>query len=172
MSEFLGKIYAADQLINWFGHWPNFHDAEVMWIKLERGIELLQGNVRIEFLVHAWEWISLRKNINHSELGVQNRCLVHFAFENCANILLEDFNQQNQLSAIRFTVEKQTLQKNKIAPTNAVVYIQENQQYFADEILTVEFVSEFGLSGGFNCYTGKIVSITACKDNGIPLVPT
>lgn len=59
MSDHIQRIIAADQLVDWFGYWPSFHDSEVLWIKLERGHQRLQGDVTVEFLVHTWELITV-----------------------------------------------------------------------------------------------------------------
>jgi hypothetical protein len=31
------QIEGADEVVNWFGYWPTFHDAEVLSIILDRG---------------------------------------------------------------------------------------------------------------------------------------
>ncbi len=164
MNDYPQRIKSADQLIKWFGYWPSFHDAEIMWIKLERGYERLQGDVQVEFLVNAWELVSEK-----GKLESQKHCLVHFRFENCADIKIDNFNQQNQLSTIDFVVSKQVLPQQKIVPTNAVVEIKDHNQFVADEILTVKFISEFGIEGGFKCSSGEIVNIIACDDDGTPI---
>jgi hypothetical protein len=163
MSDCPPRIVAADQLVSWFGYWPSFHDAEILWIKLKRGYKKLQGDVEVEFLVHTWELVSV-----DNQLRSEKHCLIHFAFQHCAAIRLEGFNQQNQLSTIEFILEKQILPTSKVVPSNAVVQIKDHNQVMAEEVLVVNFVSEFGLSGGFKCYQGEVVSIRACNNDGMP----
>ena len=32
----VAQVPGADKLVNWFGHWPSFHDAEVINLELNR----------------------------------------------------------------------------------------------------------------------------------------
>ncbi|HXD10965.1 MAG TPA: hypothetical protein VN653_12950 [Anaerolineales bacterium] len=93
---------------------------------------------------------------------------VHFVFKNCADIRLEGFNQQNQLSTIEFSVQKQVLPATNVVPTDAVVKIKDHNQFVAEAILAVNFVTEFGVDGGFKCSLGEVASIRACNEDGIP----
>jgi hypothetical protein len=42
------EIPGASEMVAWFGHWPTFHDAEVLSISLNRS-----GESHVE--IHAWE---------------------------------------------------------------------------------------------------------------------
>jgi len=164
IGDYPQQVIAADQLFNWFGYWPSFHDAEIIWIKLEREREILHGDVTIEFLVNTWELVK-----ENEQLKMNKCCLVHFAFKNCFDIKLDGFNHQNQLSTLGFLTKKQTLSKPELVLENAVVSTIDHQQNNSDKILKVVFIPEFGLDGGFKCYSGEILNITACDENGIAL---
>lgn len=164
-KDFFDYIVGTEKIIKWFGYWPSFHDAEVLWIKLDRGNERMQGDTRIEFVVHAWEI-----NFNVPEgMPFPKQCLVHFIFRNCANIHLTDFNQQNQLYTIEISVEQQPPVINNIVSVNAVVKILDHEQSLPEKVLKIVFDSAFGLEGEFFCSSGEIASIIACDEDGVPL---
>lgn len=44
-------ISGAQELFDWFGYWPDFHDAEVLKFHIELGVES-------SLLLHTWEMTS------------------------------------------------------------------------------------------------------------------
>jgi hypothetical protein len=44
----LKAVEGAESLYKWFGYWPNFHDAEVMSLHLNRGAPS-------SLVIHTWE---------------------------------------------------------------------------------------------------------------------
>src|SRR4051794_31467997 len=85
-------IPGADRLIERFGSWPSFHDAEVLRVMLDRrGDHPPTG----EMLVHAWR---MTDQVDDRGYYVRNtHTLVRFAFEGIASIELSEFNHQNVL---------------------------------------------------------------------------
>src|SRR4051812_24338473 len=37
MAEGVPKIAGVDAVVSWFGHWPSFHDAEILSVHINRG---------------------------------------------------------------------------------------------------------------------------------------
>ncbi len=158
MTEFADLIAGSDHLIDWFGYWPSFHDAEIHWIKLERSQFVQAGSISMELLIDTFEITSHTKP--NGFLKLAKRSLVHLRFEGCAGINLQGFNQQNQLSCIKFTVEWQRVPEDKTWPIDAVHFIENGQTQAADRFLRVSLFTEFGLDGEFKCHRGYVVSIT------------
>ena len=83
------QIPGWSALIEWFGHEPNFHDAEVISIDLRREPE--PSVVR----VHAW-----RTNADLDKNGCFRRdkqAIVTFTLEGITALELSDWNRQNVL---------------------------------------------------------------------------
>ena len=83
--EIIG-IQGATELHNWFGYWPDFHDAEIISLHLNR-----RGNSSM--CVHTWEMTS---EVDQNGYFVQRKHLVvEFILENISGLNLDDFNHQN-----------------------------------------------------------------------------
>jgi hypothetical protein len=98
------EIPGADELIRWFGYWPNFHDSEVISIELTRSHG---SRVRI----HAFERTSDMDPRGYYVLT--KHAIVTFSLEGfpldregITNTRIDFFNHQNVLSGAR--IEKTT----------------------------------------------------------------
>jgi len=88
VADALKSIPGAAELTSWFGHWPSFHDAEIINLTLNRtGISILK--------IHTWEMTNETDGSGHFVLG--KHVLVTFQFEEIISLDLADFNQQNVL---------------------------------------------------------------------------
>jgi hypothetical protein len=86
VEEFLESVPGAGDLFAWFGYWPNFHDAEIISLALNRsGASTLR--------IHTWETTSRVDERGYYVLDKH----VHVAFqmEDIRSLSLSDFNQQN-----------------------------------------------------------------------------
>ena len=100
MSE-IPDIPGAAAVVAWFGHWPTFHDAEVLSILLDRS-----GESRIA--MHVFEKTS---DVDSSGRYIlTNHAAVTFCLEGfpqdqqgITNIRIEFFNHQNVLSGATVT---------------------------------------------------------------------
>jgi hypothetical protein len=81
------RIEGAEKLIGVFGYWHSFHDAEVLWMRLDRR-PTCDGcyGPSLETLIHASD--------------LRNHALVHFRFHDVKGITLDGFNQQNMLHGL------------------------------------------------------------------------
>ena len=96
MSE-TSEIPGADQLIAWFGHWPTFHDAEVLSITLDRS----RGS---QVVLHAFERTSELDARGYYVLA--KHAVVTFSLEGfpldeegVTNTQINYFNHQNVLGS-------------------------------------------------------------------------
>jgi hypothetical protein len=142
------RIEGAQKLIAVFGYWPSFHDAEVLWLRMDRRPvrEDVYGPT-LEMMVHTFEITS--------EVGpdgayvLRHHVLVHLRFQFVNLMKLKDFNHQNDLYGIHFKD------------------IRANQWELADFEITLE--GDWGLDGSFLCKAVEVVDVTPCDKTGEPL---
>jgi hypothetical protein len=95
----MAEIYGADLVTGIFGHWPSFHDAEVVRIVLERTAQYEAGPLLLAD-VHTFETTS---DIDVDGFYVRrNHTLVSLRFDGVQDLELNNFNSQNALSGIVF----------------------------------------------------------------------
>ena len=144
----IGHIAGADQLVAVFGRWPSFHDAEVVWVRLDRGTPG-DGVPSLEALVHTSEMTS--------EVGaggyyvLRHHVLVHLRFGAVTEARLDGFNEQNVLTALNLT------DRGEGQP--------ESSRF------EVSFDPAFGLGASFQCDAIEVVSVAPCGSDGQPLPP-
>jgi len=143
------QIEGAEKLITVFGYWPSFHDAEVLWLRMDR--RAVREDVylpTLEMMVHAFEMTS--------EIGpegayvLRHHVLVHLRFHMVDHVKLADFNHQNALYGLYFND------------------IRASQLEQADFEITLE--GAWGLDGSFICKAVEVVDVTPCDKGGEPLV--
>jgi hypothetical protein len=85
------EIPGAAELHDWFGYWPDFHDAEIISLHLNRkGISSLR--------VHAWDTTKEVDEKGHYVMA--KHIVVEFIFENVSELALNGFSQQNVISGL------------------------------------------------------------------------
>jgi|SRR5690242_8940989 Immunity protein 50 len=91
----LQEIPGATELHDWFGHWPTFHDAEVISLHLNR-----QGTSALR--VHTWE--TTNQVDTEGCYILTKHVVVEFLVDSVSNCVLGAFNHQNVISGL--AVEK------------------------------------------------------------------
>jgi hypothetical protein len=89
------EIPSLQKLMDWFGHWPSFHDSEVVSITLSR------GNVS-SLVVHAFATTGKTSSTGH--YVTEKHVLVHFLLGEVTDTAVLGFNHQNVLSDL--SIEK------------------------------------------------------------------
>ena len=93
MDELIRSVPGAQQLFNWFGCWPSFHDAEVLSIELNR-----TGASKIR--VHNFE---VSDEVDPKGFNLcRKHCVVTFVLEDLSTVELAHFNHQNALLRLAF----------------------------------------------------------------------
>ncbi len=143
------RIEGAQKLVGLFGYWPSFHDAEVLWLKVDRKPvrEGIYGPT-LELLVHTFE-ITSEVGSNGAYV-LQHHVLVLFRFHGVDQWKMEDFNHQNALMGISFKD------------------ITASQLELLD--FEISLCGAFGLDGSFLCKVVEVVEVTPCDANGEPLL--
>jgi len=77
----LDSIAGAQELYDWFGYWPGFHDAEVRKLRLSIGEPSY-------LVVHAWEMTNKVNEQGFYELT--KHVVVEFALEGVSNVNIGD----------------------------------------------------------------------------------
>ena len=90
----LASIAGAQELYDWFGYWPDFHDAEVLKLHLDR-------SGASSLVVHTWETTG---RVNAQGFYDQARhVVVEFVLDAVSGLNLEDFNHQNVIADLGVT---------------------------------------------------------------------
>jgi len=138
-------VDGANLLAERFGHWPSFHDAEVLWIRLDRRNGLQLQGPTLEMLVHVFQVTSEVTEDGYYRL--KNHSLVHFRFEHVTELQIDGFNHQNAIFGLAIVDETGTGWENK---------------YFK---VTID--SSYGVGGSFHCVRPEILSVSPCDADGI-----
>ena len=122
------QIPGADDLIKVFGHWPSFHDAEVVRFLLERA-EPFGAGPNVVADVHVFE---MTDQVGADGAYVlRHHTLVSFRFAGADQVVLEEFNNQNVLWDL------------------AITDIRDRQ--LQDLKYEITFASSFGMGARFLC---------------------
>jgi Immunity protein 50 len=146
--EGVDNINGAEQLVAIFGYWPSFHDAEMLWLTLDRQSrgEGCYGPT-LDALVHAFEMTSEVDRDGYYVL--RNHVLVHLRFSEVVELQIAGFNHQNALMGLALTdVSDRQMERVK---------------------WEVRFDSAFGVDASFQCYNLEVVSVVPCDKTGKPV---
>jgi hypothetical protein len=96
MEDWIQLVPGAQQLFDWFGYWPSFHDAEVLSIELNRtGVSKVR--------VHTFQSTS---EVDSKGFYVCDKhCIVTFVVDDITEVELTQFNHQNVLSDLEFGLD-------------------------------------------------------------------
>jgi len=82
----LQTIEGAQELHDWFGHWPSFHDAEIVSLNLSRASPL-------SLVIHTWETTDKLDEGNYYILT--KHVVVEFVLTDVSELELSGFSNQN-----------------------------------------------------------------------------
>jgi hypothetical protein len=145
--EFINRIVGSDKLIAVFGYWPTFHDAEVIWLRLDRRSSDAGSGPTLEALVHTFEMTSDVGPDGYYVL--RNHVQVHFRFSEVIELRLEGFNYQNVLLGLGVS-DLRELGMERVR-------------------FDVRLDSSFGVEALFQCRAIEIVDVVQCDKRGEPL---
>lgn len=139
----------AEKLIERFGRWPSFHDAEVLHVEMGRGPPHAPDSTSLLITVHVWEMATEYSDTIHYEFVHKNDTVVAFRFQDIAELALDGFNLQNVIDDL------------------VVVSDGASEKY----PVKVEIESIFGLGGSFRCVRAEVVSVHALPAEAQQRVP-
>jgi Immunity protein 50 len=126
------EIVNAEALIERFGGWPSFHDAEVYAVRLDSG-QRTDGIVRLQMDIHVF---AVDGQLPDGRLNFVAHTLVTLEFMGVEAVQLDGFGGQNVLDDL--VIEEVTLA--------------------AGRQLQVTLPANNGLTGVFRCDTALVVS--------------
>jgi len=142
-------INNAEKLIERFGRWPSFHDAEILHVEMGRGPPHAPDLTSLLITVHIWETATEYSDAIHYEFVHKNDTVVTFRFLDIAELALDGFNLQNVIDDL-VVVSDGVSNKNP---------------------LKVQIESIYGLGGSFRCARAEVVSVHALPADAQQRVP-
>ena len=127
----------AAKLIERFGAWPSFHDAEVLRVEMGRGPPHAPDTTSLLITVHVWETATEYSDTIHYEFVHKNDSVIVFRFQDIVELALDGFNLQNVIDDL------------------VVVSDGASEKY----PVKVGIESIFGLGGSFRCARAEVVSV-------------
>jgi hypothetical protein len=144
-------IESSQKLIEIFGYWPSFHDAEVIDLHLWRGdVEPEAGRYVFPVLtvkLHVWE---ITSEVNKEGFFV-SRChtLSTLQFHNVDEFRMEGFNHQNAILGLSI--------------------VKQERAQGPSPVFAVQFDAAFGMGASFFCSRIEVVDAIPCSPDGIPV---
>lgn len=129
------EVMNQEALVERFGEWPSFHDAEIYGLRLDSG-QRRDGVVRLELDIHLF---SAGERSSSGRVTWVDHTLVTLEFEDVEALQIEDFNHQNVLF---------DLVLDEIREGGALR-------------IEVTLSSSRGLSGGFSCRSIAVLDAVA-----------
>lgn len=131
-------VQGAEKLTELFGHWPSFHDAEVISLVLDRSGDDNGFGPSLVATIRAFDITD--EVLPSGFLKLTHECVTVIAFREIVQLQLTDFNGQNVLSGLH------------------IVDIRDRQlerQHFE-----VSFSGVYGLDARFQCRAVEVLSVT------------
>ncbi len=98
------EIKNSEIVINHFGYWPSFHDAEIISIKFERNPD--KGNSSVHMRVYAFE---MTDKLIGRYFNLIKHCVIDIEFIDISNNEMDGFNHQNAIQGLDFGREGEFL---------------------------------------------------------------
>lgn len=99
------KIKNANKIIDFFGKWPSFHDAEMVEVRLNRNGPILE--------ITLYVFSTLAEVDKNGHYKLDRSCFVVMRFSSVEQLELMDFNEQNVIFGIDFeNIDSNNIQVN------------------------------------------------------------
>ena len=140
-------IDRAELLTEVFGYWPTFHDAEVVWMALDRSAVATDCcGPSCEMLIHVFEMTEEITASGHYQLNKHH--LTKLRFDGLDGIRLNGFNHQNAIFGLE------------------IVRTPESDDNPEPWLVTID--GSFGIEATFRCMSASVVSVVPCDLDGNP----
>ena len=94
------EIQGTEKVIESFGRWPCFHDAEVISFSAERALPGHDGTSVARLTVNVREYTTINEGTADYDTVVTKSILIRFMFRGACDFEITDFNQQNVIDSI------------------------------------------------------------------------
>jgi len=141
-------IEGSQKLIDIFGYWPSFHDAEILELTFWRGeMEPEAGRCVFPVLrvaLHVWE---LTNQTNpQGSLVIRHHTLTKLRFHDVNDFRMEGFNHQNTILGLSVT--------------------RKERSQGPSPIFVVHFDPAFGMGAAFTCMRVEVLEAVPCSEDG------
>lgn len=108
-----GCVQHTEKVIEALGYWPGFHDAEVISVSATRAMAGHPVATSARLCVNVRQYKEVGAGTADYEMVCIRSVLIEFLFSDLQYLSLEDFNHQNVIDSIEFTVlENQSIEVN------------------------------------------------------------
>ena len=90
----------SERLVSVLGHWPSFHDAEVISIAAERPLPVEVGAATVKLVVHVRNYETRGQGTAKYEQVLTKSVLATFLCRRVADFELSEFNHQNVINSL------------------------------------------------------------------------
>jgi len=135
--ETVAYIAGTEKVIEAFGYWPTFHDAEVISFSAERGLPFKRGHTQARLAVHVRHYETVGEGTAGYEQVLRKSLLVQFVFQGACDFELSEFNHQNVIDSITVS----PIENNEAA------------------MLQVEVESIYGFGGFLRCVSASVEEV-------------
>jgi hypothetical protein len=136
-------VVGHEALLEWFGYWPSFHDAEVLTMLFNRRHVLYPPGPRLEVRLHAFE---MTKEVDNGGFYVLRKHVVAtFEFDGLDELRFDGFNHQNAIFGLELSAKQD---------------LREGEQ------LRVRFDPAFGVACSFTCRAAVLVRLEPGRPEG------
>lgn len=146
----MDEIRNSGAVIEHFGKWPSFHDAEIHMITLQRGSD--PKEISSASLTMAIGWWAIMPNTGLGPATTVNQCIVTLRFLGLVLENLRHFGCQNVIFELRIV----SIWDDPLDPNTATFYRGED---ISNLRYKVRIDTSFGCASSFGCAAIEVVSI-------------
>lgn len=128
-------VQNAEKVIDTLGYWPGFHDAEVISVSASRSSTAHFSSPFARLCVNVRHYHAVGEGTADYEIVCSASFLIEFLFNDLRYLSLEEFNHQNVIDSIEFTVME-------------------------DQLIEVNITSIWGLGGVIRCTGVEVADVT------------
>ena len=144
-------IQASQKLTAIFGYWPDFHDAEITEVHLDRGGSQPFQKRQPVLTVKLHTWQGTKEVDKHGFYVRRHHTLATLRFHDVDEFSMEGFNQQNVISELLIEQQERT---------------DGPSPFFA-----VKFWPSYGMGAVFRCVRVEVVDAIPCMETeGVCLI--
>jgi hypothetical protein len=149
MTNIETRIEGSEKLVDIFGYWPSFHDAEVIELNFWRGdVNPEEGRYIFPVLtvkLHLWE---ITDDVDgRGYLGRRNHTLATVRFHDVYKFMMEGFNHQNAIFGLDISQEERS---EGPSPVFAVIFRP----------------VALGVDASLTCMHIEVLDAVSCAKNG------
>lgn len=133
MEALYKAIIGHEKVTNSFGHWPSFHDSEVVSVRLDRDEGKICTGPVLTVSIHLFRLEVAADDPN------RNNTVTTVQFREVEELKMTDFNHQNAISDL--------------------VLFQTHSDRLKKDIFAVEFRPGFGMSCSLKCGEIEVLSV-------------